>query len=76
MRSLLTAATLVLGLTMPAVAQAQYTPRDAGRDAPRAAPWVQLSKLTRRIARACGSARMWATRVSLEARSSKRSAVF
>jgi len=34
MRSLLTAATLVLGLAMPAVAQ---TPRDAGRDSPLAA---------------------------------------
>ena len=35
MRSLLTAATLVLGLAVPA--QAQYTPRDAGRESPLAA---------------------------------------
>ena len=36
MRSLLTAATLVLGLAVPAQAQyqAQYTPRDAGRESP------------------------------------------
>jgi hypothetical protein len=35
MRSLLTAAALVLGLAVPAMAQ--YTPRDAGRESPLAA---------------------------------------
>ena len=39
MRSLLTAATLVLGLVLGLAvpAQAQYTPRDAGRESPLAA---------------------------------------
>src|SRR5262249_7307450 len=61
MRSLLTAATLILGLAIPALwRRTRRGMLGANRRSPRAL--VQACKPRRRMARACGSAPTWAIR--------------